>query len=103
MKPAHHGQHHVSRGHSVSHALSPAYLPVFGALLGDSYGVIQPDDTAGFLQILHAALESRRGDVKPGGGTQKGDLSGWPPRKGWLPGASQCMESLWVRCKQQVI
>lgn len=55
--------YNVSRG-----SASRTYLPVFGALFGYAHSIIQPNNATGFLQILHAALESRSGDVKPGEG-----------------------------------
>lgn len=55
--------YNVSRG-----SASRTYLPVFRALFGYAHSIIQPNNATGFLQIPHAALESRSGDVKPGEG-----------------------------------
>lgn len=54
----------LAEKHSFTKFWTFTYLPVFRALFGDSHSIVQSNDTTGFLQIFHAASESRRRNVK---------------------------------------
>lgn len=65
-------QKHSWLGSSTCCKVLNSYLPVFWAFFCDSHSVIQSNNTAGFLQIFHAASESRCRNVKPDLGYKKG-------------------------------
>ena len=65
-------QRWVGWGAVLFYKVFSTHLPVFWALLCYSYSVIQPNNTSSFLQIFHAASESRCRNVKPDLGYKKG-------------------------------